>query len=285
MKSKMLIILVALVLVSCATPGIEPEPTPAPELPALQEAMRTIAGKLPTENHQMVAVIPFAERGIGTTLLGEYVAEKLMIALSATGRVQLVERSRLETVYQEQKLGATGLIDDETAASVGNIAGAQAAIVGILTNIGDCWELTARLLGTSDARVLAMAEVRFSTQSVPPNLAGQPIKSSEAMASTQRESARREQPPTPAEQRPVQQPPLVREAPSPRQPPLSAVLERCIEIPERGEKKRRCFMKLRDLVFAGPDTQRKIAARRCFRLRDPRRTARCLEKVLGEAPQ
>ncbi len=285
MKSKMLIILVALVLVSCATPGIEPEPTPAPELPALQEAMHTIAGKLPTENHQMVAVLPFAERGIGSTLLGEYVAEKLMIALSATGRVQLVERNRLETIYQEQKLGATGLIDDETAASIGNIAGAQAAIVGILTNIGDCWELTARLLGTSDARILAMAEARFSAQSVPPNLAGQPVKPGEAKASAQRESVRREQPPTAAEQRPVQQPPLVQEAPAPRQPSLSAVFKRCIEIPERTEKKRRCFMKLRDLVFAGPDTQRKIAARRCFRIGDPRRTNRCLNKVFGEAPQ
>jgi len=273
MKSKMLIILVAVVLISCATPGIEPEPTPAPELSALQEAMKTIAGKLPTENHQMVAVLPFAERGIGTTLLGEYVAEKLMIALSATGRVQLVERNRLETIYQEQKLGATGLIDDETAASVGNIAGAQAAIVGILTNIGDSWELTARLLGTSDARVLAMAEARFSAQSVPPNLAGKPVKPSEATASAQTESVRREQPPAAAEQHPVQQ------------PRLSAVFKRCREITERTEKKRRCFMKLRDLVFAGPDTQRKIAARRCFRIGDPRRTNRCLDKVLGEAPQ
>jgi len=68
-----------------------------------------------------------AEPSIGPTLLGEYVAEKLMMGLSATGRVELVERNRLDTVCQEQKLGVSGLIDDATASSIGNIAGAQAA--------------------------------------------------------------------------------------------------------------------------------------------------------------
>ena len=85
MKRMMLVILIAFMLISCATPGVEPEPKQTPELPVLEEAMGTIAGKLPTESHQMVAVLPFTERGIGTTLLGEYVADKLMMALSATG--------------------------------------------------------------------------------------------------------------------------------------------------------------------------------------------------------
>lgn len=284
MKRMMLVILIAFMLISCATPGVDPEPKQTPELPVLEEAMGTIAGKLPTESHQMVAVLPFTERGIGTTLLGEYVADKLMMALSATGRVELVERSRLETVYQEQKLGATGLIDDATAASVGNIAGAQAAIVGILTNLGECWELTARLLGTSDARVLAMAEARFSTKGVPPNLAGQPIGASSASPSAPSKSVQQEQPPAPAEPRPVHRPPKVQAAPAHRQPPLHIVFKRCQEL-TNPRARRSCIKKLRTIILTGPSTPRKAAARRCFELSTPPQRKRCLAEVLGEAPQ
>lgn len=284
MKRMMLVILIAFMLISCATSGVKPEPTLAPELPVLEEAMGMIAGKLPTQSHHMVAVLPFTERGIGTTLLGEYVAEKLMMALSATGRVELVERSRLETVYQEQKLGATGLIDDATAASVGNISGAQAAIVGILTNLGECWELTARLLGTSDARVLAMAEARFSAKGVPPNLAGQPIEASSAPLSTQSKGVQQKEPPAPAEPRPVHHPPKVQAIPAHRQPPLHIVFKTCQEI-TNPRAKRRCFQNLRTFILTGPSTPQKQAAGRCFELSTPPQRIRCLDKVLGEAPQ
>jgi len=282
MKNMMLAISMAFVLVSCATSGIEPVSTLSPEHPMLEEAMDNFAGKLPTENHQIVAVLPFTERGIGRTLLGEYVAEKLMLALSETGRVELVERSSLETVYQEQKLGATGLIDDETAASIGNIAGAQAAVVGILTSFEDNWELTARLLGTSDGRVMAMAEARFSTKGVPPNLAGQPIEAASTSLPTQKERIRQEQPP--AEPRPVYRPQAVQAAPAHEQPPLNLVLNRCLEIKDRPAK-RRCFANLRNLILSEPTTPRKIAARKCFKLHDPPQVMRCLRKVIGEAQQ
>jgi hypothetical protein len=281
MKSMVLLVSIAFVVVSCATPGREPELTKQPELPALEEAMDTIAGRLPAESHQMVAVFSFAERGIGPTLLGEYVAEKLMMALSATGRVELVERNRLDAVTKEQKLGATGLIDDATAASIGNIAGAQAALVGTLTNFEDYWELTARLLGTSDGRVLAMADGRFSAQDVPPNLAGQPIVSRRAPLSERSEGLQRERPSIPTMPRPVDRPVGVQEAPAHRPPPLHVILQTCREITDRGAK-RRCFDKLRSLILTGPRTPQKDAASRCLEIPNPRQRTRCLQRVIGE---
>jgi hypothetical protein len=281
MKSMMLIISIAFVLCSCASPGTQPELTPAPNLSALEDAMETMAESLPTENHQMVAIFSFAERGIGRTLLGEYVAEKLMMALSARGGVELVERNRLDAVSQEQKLGASGLIDDATAASIGNIAGAQAVLVGTLTSFKDCWELTARLLGTSDARVLAMAEARFSAESVPPNLAGQPIVSTSSPVPAQGERTQQQQPPAPAEPPPAHYPPRVQPTPAQRQPSLHAVLNTCLQITDQ-KAKRRCFEKLRSLIVSEPTTPRKIAARKCLRIPKPQQKIRCLEKVLGE---
>ena len=225
-------------------------------------------------------MLPFIERGTGSTLLGEYVADKLMIALSATKRVELVERSRLQSVYQEQKLGATGLIDDETAASIGNIAGAQAAIVGVLTSFEDCWEVTARMLGTSDARVLTMADARLSVERVPPNLAGQPVGPSSDILSAKKTTQPQENLSAPDEPRPAQRPEVVRKAPRSEHPPLNIVLDRCLEIKDPPAR-RRCFIKLRNLILSEPTTPRKIAARKCLKIQDHRRRVRCLKKALG----
>ncbi|MBW2312086.1 MAG: hypothetical protein JRF35_13615 [Deltaproteobacteria bacterium] len=281
MKSMMMVISMAFVLISCAVSPTELEPTTAPKHPMLEEAMGTIAGKLPSGDHQIVAVLPFTERGIGPTLLGEYVAEKLMVSLSATGRVELVERSRLETVYREQKLGATGLIDDETAASIGNIAGAQAAVVGVLTSFEDCWELTARMLGTSNARVLTIAEACFSAEDVPPNLAGQPIEPRGPRVTKPTEGVPQERVPAQAGQLPVQQPPKVQAPAAPAHPPLHVILEKCLEKRDK-EARRRCFRKLINLILSEPTTPQKIAARKCLKIQDHRRRVRCLKKVVGE---
>lgn len=284
MKLMVAIIAIAVALISCATSGTKPEVVQAPEPPSVEKAMVTITESLPTESHQRVAVFSFAERGVGRTLLGEYVAEKLMLALSATGRVELVERNRLDAVSQEQKLGASGLIDDATAASIGNIAGAQAVLVGTLTRFGDCWELTARLLGSSDARVLAMAEVRFSADSVPPNLAGQRIASRSASETAQSEATQEKQPPTEAEQRPAHQPPQIQATQAQRQPTLQMAFKRCLEIKDL-ETKRKCFKKLGALILSEPRTPRKVAATRCLKLPNPRERIGCLRKVLGVTPR
>jgi hypothetical protein len=284
MKSRMLVISIVLALFSCATKGSPPKMTTTPEVPAVEEAMDSMAEGLSMESDQVVAVFSFAERGIGPTLLGEYVAEKLMMALSANGRIELVERNRLDAVSQEQKLGATGLIDDATAASIGNIAGAQAALVGTLTRFEDCWELTARLLGTSDARVLAMAEARFSAEGVPPNLAGQPIASRSAPVPAQSQSIQQRQASAPAEARPVDHPSGVQATPAQAQPPLNIKLKRCLETTDPNAR-RRCFLELRALIMTGPPTPRKAAARKCLEMAKPQQRIRCLKKVLGEAPR
>ena len=280
MKLVVAIIAIAFALISCATSQTKPELSTTPQIPSVEEAMVRIAAGLPAESHQMVAVFSFAERGAGRTLLGEYVAEKLMVALSATGRVELVERNRLDAVSQEQKLGVSGLIDDATAASIGNITGAQAVLVGTLTRFVDCWELTTRLLGSSDARVLAMAEGRFSLDSVPPDLAGQPIASRSAPGPVQTEATREKQASTQFEQRPTQQPPKVQATRAQKQPALQIVFEKCLKIKDK-KAKRRCFEKLRILILSEPHTPRKVAARRCLEVADPRKKISCLRKVLG----
>lgn len=171
---EVLALAVALAGAGCAL--LQPAPAKPAGPPSLAEAVRDAAARIAPPGTLAVAVFAFPERGRGPTLLGEYTAEKLMLALAETGRVTLVERSRLETVKKEQLLGVAGELDDTTAASIGNMAGAGAVAVGTLTHLGeDRWELSLRLLGATDARVLTIAEVSFSAASIPPGLAGTPV--------------------------------------------------------------------------------------------------------------
>ena len=146
-------------------------------------AMENAASCIVAKNNNMTgAVFPFTERGIGNSLFGEYVAEKLMIALMETGKFELVERSHLETVIKEQQLGQKGELDDKSAASIGNMAGAKAVLIGTLTNLGARWELSVRMLDTTKAKILAFCAVSFSSNGLPLTLFSQKIATDSSLA-------------------------------------------------------------------------------------------------------
>ncbi len=72
-----------------------------------------------------------ANRTYGTKEnLARQIADKLVNSLVALGTCQVVERSQLEKVLSEQKLGTDGKIDASTAAKLGRILGVDALIIG-----------------------------------------------------------------------------------------------------------------------------------------------------------
>lgn len=86
----------------------------------------------------------FASTGLtGLGLYGEVgpakgVSDLLTNRLAQTGRFTLVECSRINQILAEQNLGASGRIDLSTAAQIGRLLGADAVIIGSITqfNLG-----------------------------------------------------------------------------------------------------------------------------------------------------
>ncbi len=68
--------------------------------------------------------------------IGTGVAEMLVTSLSETKKYTLIERSKLEAVMEEQKLGASGAVTAQTAAKIGRLLGAQYIITGSVTEFG-----------------------------------------------------------------------------------------------------------------------------------------------------
>lgn len=82
--------------------------------------------------------------------------------------IMLVERERLDEVMKELKLGMSGLVDEETAAEIGRLAGCEYMLMGSITNLARGGSGVAVPLfvipvsvGTSNQKVKATLDVRL----------------------------------------------------------------------------------------------------------------------------
>jgi len=81
-----------------------------------------------------VAVTKFTDKSAkGYHQIGDGMAEMLANALFNSNRYIVLERQSIEDVLQEQDLGASGRVKQETAAKIGEIEGADLLIEGTIT--------------------------------------------------------------------------------------------------------------------------------------------------------
>lgn len=71
----------------------------------------------------------------------------------------VIERRQLEAILQEQTLGQTGLLDEQSAAQVGRVLGVDVLVTGTIMNVADTLEVTARLVGSETGTILGVANV------------------------------------------------------------------------------------------------------------------------------
>ncbi|MCD4796844.1 MAG: hypothetical protein K8R49_06735 [Candidatus Cloacimonetes bacterium] len=104
-----------------------------------------------------VAVLTFASNEKAENL-AESVTEKLVTQLVNLRRFRVIERSALDKIMEEQKLGMTGFVDDETAVKVGKLAGADLIILGrINIEIGFA-KVSARGIDTETSELIVAKE-------------------------------------------------------------------------------------------------------------------------------
>ena len=61
-------------------------------------------------------------------------SDMLTTSLVNTARFEVVERNKIDKVFQEQNFGMSGMVDDATAAEVGKILGAEYVVFGSITS-------------------------------------------------------------------------------------------------------------------------------------------------------
>ena len=121
-------------------------------------------GAYPLDQRPVAAVMDFEYRASTTDFRDSAagLAESVTASLGATGRLKLVERSKLKTVLSEAALGLSGAVDAATAAKTGQLVGASYMILGSITRISvrDEWR-SLLLLEKTTRYVEVEAEARL----------------------------------------------------------------------------------------------------------------------------
>ena len=112
-----------------------------------------------------IAVLDFELKGAGfeTEDMGAIVAEWFITALVKEGRFDVIERSLLNKVLEEQKLGISGIIDEDTATQLGKLLGVKVIISGSVLRIQHILEINARIIDVETASIIAAENVRSAT--------------------------------------------------------------------------------------------------------------------------
>lgn len=115
-------------------------------LPALI-AIAPAGAQIPKEKRPRMVVLEFPVAngayegwhgwgyGGGETHISSALQELMTTALmeKGIGKIRLMERKQLEAILAEQKLGASGLVDDTTAVQMGKLIGVKYMVVGKVT--------------------------------------------------------------------------------------------------------------------------------------------------------
>lgn len=82
---------------------------------------------------QRIAVSALEDKARSSYNVGTGLADVLTTALVNTGRFQVFERDQLARVMEEQALGTSGLVTQQTAPQIGRLLGVQAIVYGSVT--------------------------------------------------------------------------------------------------------------------------------------------------------
>ncbi len=90
-----------------------------------------------TGPRRRIGVVDFENKsGYGQGRLGTAASDVLITELTKTGKFVVVERGKLNKIFEEQKLQASGAIDPRTAVKVGKILGLAALVTGSISESG-----------------------------------------------------------------------------------------------------------------------------------------------------
>ena len=154
------IVLVLIFLVGCVG-AKDKSPTQVKKIPTLDEQLdnltNQIISSMDEEGKKTIAIIEFSNLDGEITEFGKYLAEELITRLFMTDRFDVIERQMLNKVLNEQKLGASGIIDEDSAVSIGQLLGVEAIVTGSITDLGTTLKVNTRMISTESGSIFSVA--------------------------------------------------------------------------------------------------------------------------------
>lgn len=135
------------------TPVVEQPTKPA----TIVEAFGKLAQNLVAQaNNKPTFAFMALNSDDGNALVENYVTDALTEAMFATGKIKVVERASLEKIMSEQKFQSSAFINENTAAEIGNLSGANFVCYGMLKDLKSHISVNVRVVEVSTAELYAM---------------------------------------------------------------------------------------------------------------------------------
>lgn len=112
-----------------------------------------------------IAIMNFESNEEAKNLVSS-VTDKLITQLVNLRRFRVIERSALDKIMQEQKLGMTGFVDEEMAVKVGKLAGADVIILGRINLEPSFAKVMARGIDTETSELIVAKEADSKSTSI-----------------------------------------------------------------------------------------------------------------------
>lgn len=114
-----------------------------------------------------IAVLDFEMIGdkMETASMGAIISEWFITNIVKSGRFDVVERAMLQKILAEQKLGTSGMLDEQSAATLGKVLGVKAIISGSLLKLQDAIDINARVISVESGSIIAAENIRSSGKS------------------------------------------------------------------------------------------------------------------------
>jgi len=129
-----------------------------------------------------IAVMEFDAKGVSPTEASA-LSDRLRTELFLTGEFKVVERSMMETIFQEQNFQLAGCTSTECLVEVGQVLGVKSMVGGSVSHVGNTFSISARIVDVSSAEITEVATydyegeidglLRIGMKAVAHQLAGQ----------------------------------------------------------------------------------------------------------------
>ena len=118
-----------------------------------------ISESLAAQEKKKIAILPLTDLAGSRTTLGQLLAEELtnQLFIRKANRFDVVERSKIDAIWEEQELGTDGWLSAESIGGVRNLVGADAILTGSIAELEDRLRINVRLMAVPSGKLFATA--------------------------------------------------------------------------------------------------------------------------------
>lgn len=125
--------------------------------PELKKLTDDLAQQIKSRGNKKIAVANFVDLQGNITELGRYLAQQFSVNL-IRNQMDVVDRSRLDILMEENKMSGKGLLDPKNQAKLGQLAGIDIIVTGTTSPFDNTVEITVSAIDVSRGSACAAAD-------------------------------------------------------------------------------------------------------------------------------